>query len=170
MKTNLINLSLKASLSLCLLIISINVNAQLGKKPKSQSASKVRPTITSPVAGSTIEGPFVIAGKAQPNSYVNLYVTPIYKTPASTNGKPTLVISSPKHIQQHFSVKANDNGIWQSPLIEVMFDSKVSERRIFAFVSQTWGTEHYESKNIEYMVSSKFMMKTLPIKASTKDK
>ena len=169
MKTNLIKL-LKINLMLCLLITSTVAEAQLVRKPKSQSTDKAKPSITSPVAGSTIDGPFVMVGKAEPNSYVNLYVTPIYKAPSSTNGKPTLVVSSPKHIQQHFSVKADDNGIWQSPVIEVMFDSKVTNRRIFAFVSQTWGTERYESKNIEYMVSPKLIMKTVSVKVPTKEK
>ncbi|MFN0257674.1 hypothetical protein [Pedobacter ureilyticus] len=169
MKTDLINL-LKTSLLACLLITFTTAEAQLVRKPKSQSTAKAKPSITSPAAGSTIDGPFVMVGKAEPNSYVNLYVTPIYKEPSSKDGKPILIVSSPKHKQQHFSVKADDNGVWQSPIIEVLFDSKVTDRRIFAFVSQTWGTERYESKNMEYMVSSKMIIKTVPVRVATKGK
>lgn len=155
---------LKITTTLCLLIgVSIIANAQVGKKltrkPKDESsASRVNPVITSPAAGSTINGPFVLVGKAEPNTWINLYVTPIYKLPASPNGKPVLVVSTPRHKRQEFRVKADDNGVWQSSLIEVMFDSKVSDRRIFVHLSQQWGTEYYESKNTEYLASPKLIM------------
>lgn len=175
MKTNKINL-LKTIFSFCLLIVcSLNVNAQLGKKPRTQPsvsvwATKVKPIITSPVSGSTINGPFVMVGKGEPNSYINLYVTPQYRLPANNTGKPTLVVSSPQHKQQHFSVKADEKGIWQSPLIEVRFDSKTTDRRIFAFLTQTWGAERYETKNVEYLASPKLTMIMETVKMPAKPK
>lgn len=169
MKTNLHNL-LKTSIAVCLLIVcSTSANAQIGKKLTREKKAdfmegKVKPMITSPAAGSTVNGPFVMVGKAEPGTYINLYVNPIYKLSASTNGKPILVVSTPQHKIQHFSVKADDKGVWQSPVIEVMFDSKTTDRRIFAFVSQTWGKETYETKNIEYLASPKLVMVTVPAK------
>jgi len=173
MKSNLQNL-LKTSIAVCLLIIfGINADAQVGKKLiKDKSADhmegKVKPVITSPAAGSTIDGPFVLVGKAEPNTAVNIYVTPIYKLPKSANGIPILVVSTPKHEQQHFSAKADANGVWQSPLIDVRFDSKTTDRRIFAFVSQIWGTYTYQTKNIEYFASPKLTMLMETVKMPVK--
>lgn len=179
MKTNLQNL-LKTSIAVCLLIIcSLNTDAQevvklVRKKKVDFMEGKVKPIITSPVAGSTVTGPFVMVGKGEPNTYINLYVNPIYKLPASTNGKPILVVSTPNHKLQHFSVKADSKGVWQSPVIEVMFDSKTTDRRIFAFVTQTWGTETYETKNTEYFASPKLTMTmekvTIPLKPKEEEK
>lgn len=175
MKTNLHNL-FKASLAVCLIIISsINAQAQVGKKLSEKRTAdpmqgKVKPLITSPVAGSTIDGPFVMVGKAEPNTSINIYVTPQYKLPKSPNGKPVLVISTPKHKQQHFTAKADANGVWQSPLIEVMFDSKTTDRRIFAFVDQIWGTSRYATKNFEYFASPKLTMIMETIKVPIKPK
>lgn len=179
MKTNLQNL-LKTSIAVCLLIIcSLNTDAQevvklVRKKKVDFMEGKVKPIITSPVAGSTVTGPFVMVGKGEPNTSINLYVNPIYKLPASTNGKPILVVSTPNHKIQHFVVKADSKGVWQSPVIEVMFDSKTTDRRIFAFVSQTWGTETYETKNTEYFASPKLTMTmekvTIPLKPKEEEK
>ena len=160
MKTNHHHL-LKTSIAICLLIIcSLNVEAQIGKKltiikKLDPMEGKVKPLITSPVAGSTIDGPFVMVGKAEPNTSINIYVTPKYKLPKSANGKPVLVISTPKHGHQHFTAKADANGVWQSPLIEVMFDSKTTDRRIFAFVDQIWGTYKYSTKKYRIFSLSK---------------
>lgn len=162
MKSDLQNL-LKTSIAVCLLVIyCINADAQVGKKltkkPADPMEGKVKPVITSPMAGSTVDGPFVLVGKAEPNTAINIYVTPIYKLPKSANGKPVLVVSTPQHKQQHFSAKADANGVWQSPLIEVRFDSKTTGRRIFAFVDQIWGSYTYQTKNIEYLASPKLTM------------
>lgn len=173
MKKQFITL-LKMAISLCLLIIvSLNADAQVGKKlakHKSEDpmAGKVKPIITSPAVGSTIDGPFVLVGKAEPNTAVNIYVTPVYKLPKSPNGKPILVVSTPKHKHQQFTAKADKNGVWQSPLIEVMFDSKTTDRRIFAFVNQIWGTYTYQSKNIEYFASPKLTMLMETVKMPAK--
>ncbi|MFA4870726.1 MAG: hypothetical protein WC623_21195 [Pedobacter sp.] len=175
MKTNIINL-FKTSIAVCLLIIcSINTDAQVGKKltrHKSEDpmAGKVKPIITSPAAGATIDGPFVMVGKAEPNTAINIYVTPSYTLPKSPDGKPILVVSTPKHRGQHFNAKADANGVWQSPLIEVMFDSKTTERRIVVFVNQIWGSYTYTSKHIDYWASPKLtmMMETvkMPLKSN----
>ena len=173
MKSNLQNLS-NTVIAVCLLIISsINADAQVGKKlTKDKSADpmegKVKPIITSPAAGSTVDGPFVLVGKAEPNTVINIYVTPIYRLPKSTNGKPILVVSTPKHQQQHFSAKADAYGVWQSPLIEVRFDRKTVDRRIFAFVNQVWGTYTYQTKNIEYFASPKLTMLMETVKMPAK--
>lgn len=175
MKKQVITL-LKMAISLSLLIIvSLNANAQLGKKLKRHKSvdpmdGKVKPVITSPTAGATIDGPFVMVGKAEPNTAINIYVSPIYKLPKSPDGKPILVVSTPKHEHQHFTAKADANGIWQSPLIEVMFDSKTTDRRIFAFVNQIWGSYTYETKNIEYFASPKLAMTMETIKVPVKQK
>ncbi|MDR6782304.1 hypothetical protein ABIE26_001207 [Pedobacter africanus] len=175
MKKQVITL-LKMAISLCLLIIvSLNADAQLGKKLKRHKSvdpmdGKVKPVITSPAAGATIDGPFVMVGKAEPNTAINIYVSPIYKLPKSPDGKPILVVSTPKHKHQHFTAKADANGIWQSPLIEVMFDSKTTDRRIFAFVNQIWGSYTYETKNIEYFASPKLTMTMETIKVPVKQR
>lgn len=166
----------KITVSLCLLIIvSVNADAQVGKKltkHKSEDpmAGKVKPIITSPTAGSTIDGPFVLVGRAEPNTAINVYVTPVYRLPKSPDGKPILVVSTPQHEHQQFNAKADANGVWQSPLIEVRFDSKTTDRRIFAFVNQIWGSYTYETKNIEYFASPKLtmIMKTIkmPLKSN----
>ncbi|SOD14223.1 hypothetical protein [Pedobacter xixiisoli] len=173
MKAN-INSLIRATVTLCLLIMmGFNVDAQVGpklirKKKVDPMEGKVKPIMTSPVAGSTIDGPFVMVGKAEPNTFINLYVTPIYREPTSSSGKPVLVVSTPKHKPQHFSIKADEKGVWQSPVIEVLFDSKTSNRRIFAFVSQTWGTDRYDSKQIEYFASPKLTMIMAPMKVPAK--
>lgn len=162
--------------ALCfLIIVSVNTQAQLGKKLKRDPgtqvmATKVKPAITSPTAGSVIDGPFVLVGKAAPNSTLNLTVSPIYKLPASTNGKPILVVSGLNYERQQFVVKADANGIWQSPVIRVNFDSKVTDRRIFAHVWQKFGEQIYESKNTEYFASPKLVMEKKIINIPTNEK
>lgn len=159
---------------LLLLMIGSNANAQLSKKlerkprPAGQE-SKIKPAITSPTAGSEITGPFVMVGRAAPNTYINLYVTPIYTVPGNGTGKPTLLVSTPNHQRQEFNIKADEKGIWKSPVIEVLFDEQTTNRRIFAFVSQTWGAERYESKNIEYRASPKLVLSKKVIKIPAKD-
>jgi len=175
MKKQVINL-LKIAISFCLLIIvSINADAQVGKKLTKKksvdtSEGKVKPMITSPVAGSTVDGPFVLVGKAEPNTWINIAVTPIYKLPKSTNGKPILVVSTANHKHQEFRAKADEKGVWQSPLIEVMFDSKTTDRRIFASVNQIWGSKVLQSGNTEYLASPKLTMIMETIKVPAKPK
>ncbi|RYG19608.1 MAG: hypothetical protein EOO07_06510 [Chitinophagaceae bacterium] len=112
MKSNFKNL-IRITVSLFMLLtFGISADAQEGpklirKKKVDFMDGKVKPIITSPVAGSTIDGPFVMVGKGEPNTFINLYVTPIYKEPVNSSAKPILVVSSPKHKPQHFSVKAN---------------------------------------------------------------
>ena len=171
MKTNLHRL-----LSLCFLItVCLNATAQVGKKlPKKNSEDamngKVKPMITSPTAGSTVDGPFVLVGKAEPNTWVNIRVTPVYKLPKSTTGKPILVVSTANHKPQEFKAKADEKGVWQSQLIEVMFDSKTTDRRIFAAVNQTWDSYTYQSKNTEYLASPKLTLIMETIKVPVKPK
>lgn len=147
--------------ALCfLIIVSVNTQAQLSKKLKRDPGTeamvkKINPAITSPTAGSVIDGPFVLVGKAAPNSTLNVTISPIYKLPASTNGKPVLVVSGPSYERQQFVVKADANGIWQSPVIRVHFDPKATGTRIFAHVWQKWGERIYESRNTEYIASQK---------------
>lgn len=175
MKTNLHNL-LKTSIAVCLLIIcSINADAQTGKKlikrkKVDPTEGKVKPIITSPVAGSTVEGPFVLVGKAEPNTTVNVVVSPIYQLPKSTNGKTVLRVSTPLHEPQQFTAKADANGIWQSRLVEVQYDPKATNRRIFAAVNQIWGSKNMQSGNTEYFASPKLTMTAEIIKVPTKPK
>lgn len=174
MKTNLKNL-LKTSSSLCLLILMvINTNAQevkklIKKKKVDPMEGKVKPIITSPSAGSVIDGPFVLVGKAEPNTTVNVAVSPIYKLPKSGTGT-VLRVSSPLHEPQEFTAKADENGIWQSRLIEVRYDPKATDRRIFASVYQIWGSEILRSGNTEYLGSPKLIMIMETIKVPAKPK
>lgn len=155
MKTNIMNL-FKTSIVVCLLIIcSLNADAQLGKKPKSATSGKLTPSITSPSGGSAINGPFVLLGKAEPNTTVNVTISPIYIMPKSTDGKPILRVSTPLHETQEFTAKADANGIWQSRIVEVLYDPKATGRRIFASVYQIWGKETLQSRNTEYFVPHK---------------
>lgn len=77
MKTNIMNL-IKTGIAVCLLIIcNLNADAQLGKKLKKKpsgttTTNKIKLAITSPSAGSVIDGPFVLVGKAEPNTTVNV--------------------------------------------------------------------------------------------------
>ncbi|TKC08928.1 hypothetical protein [Pedobacter frigoris] len=175
MKTNLKNL-LRISLSLCLLIvISINTNAQEGKKlikkkKVDTTEGKIKPIITSPVAGSTVDGPFVLVGKAEPNTTVNVIVSPIYQLPKSTTGKTVLRVSTPLHEPQQFTAKADANGVWQSRLVEVQYDPKATNKRIFASVNQIWGSKVIQSGNTEYFASPKLTMIVGTIKVPAKPK
>jgi len=170
MKTNIFNLSKAVFSLLILLMMSNEAQAQLGKKRKTNTEEiKNNPAITFPTAGSVIDGPFVIMGKAEPNTYINLRVDPIYNFPANPSGKPTLRISTKEHNPQEFSIKADDKGIWQSPPIQVLFDPKAINTKIFAFISQKLGSQYYESKNIEYKTSPKLFLKTIPMKIPAKE-
>lgn len=160
MKTNNINI-FRTTLAVCILtIVSFNANAQLKKKLKTStdaptSTSKIKPTITSPTTGSTNAGPFVLVGKAEPNSFVNVNVAPIYQLPKSTTGKTVLRVSTPLHEPQQFTARADKNGVWKSRLVEVEYDPKATNRRIFASVYQIWGSQVLQSGNTEYFVLSK---------------
>ncbi len=175
MKTNIFN-PFKIVLSLFLIMIfGISANAQsdkrLGRKPKtSEQEIKNKPAITFPTAGSVIDGPFVIIGKAEPNTYITLRVTPIYNFPANPSGKPTLRISGKEYEPQELSIKADEKGIWQSPAISVLFDPKAINTKIFAFVAQKSGSKYYESKNIEYKTSRVLFMEKVPMKIPGKKK
>ncbi len=164
------------SLLLCIILsISTVTNAQVKKLPNKKSLaktipSKQMPIVTTPAAGSVIDGPFVLVGKAEPNSSLNLRITPIYKLPKRTDGKTTLIVSTPAHKPQEVVVKADANGVWQSPLMEVIFDPKTTDRRIFALVSQTWDGKVYSGKQIEYQASPKLTILLTPIKDAPKPK
>lgn len=174
MRTNIFNLSKTLLLLIFVITFSLNFSAQSGEKlkrkpkPSSQGIEN-KPAITFPTAGSVIDGPFVIMGKAEPNTYINLRVSPIYNFPANPSGKPTLRISTKEHNPQEFSIKADEKGIWQSPPIQVLFDPKAINTKIFAFVSQKSGSQYYESKNIEYKTSPKLFLKTVPMKIPAKN-
>jgi len=175
MKKQFVNL-LKIAISFCLLItVSINADAQVSKKLTRKksvdpSEGKVKPIITSPVAGSTVDGPFVLVGKAEPNTTVNVIVSPIYQLPKSTNGKSILRISTPLHEPQQFTAKADANGIWQSRLVEVRYDPKATNKRIFASVNQIWGSKVLQSGNTEYLASPKLTMIMETVKVPMKPK
>lgn len=176
MKTNFHHL-LRISVTVCLLIMcNPNADAQIGKKlTKKKSVDptegKVKPIITSPVAGSTIDGPFVMVGKAEPNTTVNVIVSPIYQLPKSTNGKPVLRVSTPLHEPQQFTAKADANGVWQSRLVEVQYDPKATNKRIFASVNQIWGSKVLQSGNTEYFASPKLkiIMETTKVPVKPKN-
>lgn len=170
MKTNIFNLSKTIFSLFILLMMSNEAQAQLGKKRKTNTQEiKNNPAITFPTAGSVIDGPFVIMGKAEPNTYINLRVSPIYNFPANPSGKPTLRISTKEHNPQEFSIKADEKGIWQSPPIQVLFDPKAINTKIFAFITQQLGLYRYESKTIEYKTSPKLFLKTIPMKIPAKN-
>lgn len=170
MKTNIFNLSKAVFSLLILLMMSNEAQAQLGKKRKTNTQEiKNNPAITFPTAGSVIDGPFVIMGKAEPNTFINLRVDPIYNFPANPTGKPTLRISTKEHNPQEFSIKADEKGVWQSPPIQVLFDPKAINTKIFAFITQQLGSYHYESKTIEYKTSPKLFLKTIPMKIPAKN-
>ncbi|RZJ63725.1 MAG: hypothetical protein EOO47_28080, partial [Flavobacterium sp.] len=151
MKKQMVTLWKKTILLCLLVVISLSAHAQLGKKPKSAASGKLTPSITSPTDGSVIGGPFVLVGKAEPNTTVNVTISPIYAMPKSTDGKPVLRVSTPLHERQEFTAKADANGVWQSRVVEVHYDPKATGRRIFASVYQIWGNEILQSRNTEYM-------------------
>ncbi len=170
------NLIKKAMLLLFLMVtISTIASAQLNKKFKKDykyegTPTKYAPIITSPQAGSVIDGPFVLVGKAEPNATITLKVTPIYQFSKNTSGKTNLVVSTPAHQPQDFTFIADGKGLWQSPLIEVMFDSKTINRQIFVSASQQWGSRRSEIKMTKYKASPTLTMLIVPIKKLEKSK
>lgn len=136
-----------------------SVKAQFDKSKVVFSSTKATvlqkpaiPTISSPAEGSEINGPVVFAGKAQPNAKVTINVQPIYKVPPSTDGRPVLLSGTFQNESQNFVVTANAKGLWQSPLLEVKFYDKATDRQIFVFVAQDVNGLSSGGKNIVYKV------------------
>lgn len=150
----------KDNISLFINCNQLKCSRSIGQKPKSAASGKLTSSITSPTGGSVIGGPFVLVGKAEPNTTVNVTISPIYAMPKSTDGKPVLRVSTPLHERQEFTAKADANGVWQSRVVEVHYDPKATGRRIFASVYQIWGNEILQSRNTEYMVSQKRLKKS----------
>jgi len=138
------------------------ITKPIGNKPASTMTLE-SPVISSPVSGSTINGTFVIVGTAKPNATVTLQVSPIYKT---GTGKTTLVPINKayQYKAQSFTVTADANGKFQSPMVDVKFYDNAIERRIHIFSAQKSGMLSSKGKVIEYKVPQTLTVITAPIK------
>lgn len=157
---------------LSLLIICLSLHAQVDiKKTLAESSARAKnnPTISSPAVGSVITGPFVLVGKGEPNATITLHITPVSKLPNNTTGRPLLVVSGPLYKPQDFTFAANAKGVWQSPLIEVKFNEKNTDKKIQVFAAQAWGTYHSAGKVYEYPAQPKLQMISVPVTIPKKE-
>lgn len=138
-------------LCVLLLVFFATANAQTipVKVVKSTAPSIDMPVVTSPVAGSEINGPFVLVGKGQPNATITIIVTPQY---SNNSGHPVLLSASTAayYKSQSFTARADASGKWQSPMIEVRFADKTTNRKIQVSCLQAIGISKSKVKTLQY--------------------
>jgi hypothetical protein len=165
MKKNVIKI---CTLFLFLSITVVSVQAQIiSKKAKvinqkvqvvSKASSLMDPVITSPLAGSEINGPFVLVGKAAPNSTVYLSVIPTNKYPENKTGRPRLLQGAAPYKEQNFTITVNAKGLWQSEMIEVKFNTDATDKKIQVYALQEDGMLRSKKRMIEYKTPGMIMI------------
>ena len=100
----------------------------------------------------------MLVGKAEKNAAITMHIMPVYKVTPSSNNKPVLLNGGKLYKQQDFTIAADAAGNWQSPMIEVKFDSKVTDRKIHVFLAQEWEGGQSKGKVIAFPAEQKIKM------------
>ena len=121
----------------------------LKQKIGTRAVSLENPTVTVPAAGSVINGPFVMVGRAMPGAQVTIHVTPVSK---NTSSQPHLIVKGSEGLYnpQDFTVTAAASGRWESPSIEVKFYNNVTDKRIQIFTAQAIDGKSSVGQTLEY--------------------
>lgn len=144
---------MKKIVVLCMLFSALHHIAPAQTVPgqvlKVKTAPIDMPIVTSPVNGSEINGPFVLVGKGTPNATITITVTPQY---SNNSGRPVLLSTGTAALYktQTFTANVDAGGKWQSPMIEVRFADKTTNRKIQVSCSQALGISRSKVKTLSY--------------------